>query len=202
MKLFLDCGTNLGQGLNQFNKKYNFFNNEDWVIETFEPNPDIKNNFDKIKNVTAYKKAIWTENGTLEFARDVRINQYSAPNDIGGTGTPGELTNVGCRLNEGNIELRNARGEKFGSNFVQVESLNFSEYVSKLDEYDEVIVKMDIEGAEYDVLRHMLKEGTITKIDELYVETHERFVKGENVQTTQNLLNEIRAKGIKVHKWD
>lgn len=30
--LFIDCGTNLGQALKAFDKKYNLFNNPKWYI--------------------------------------------------------------------------------------------------------------------------------------------------------------------------
>ena len=45
MKYFIDCGTNHGQGLQEFNQKLNFFNNPEWVIHTIEPNPGINPDF-------------------------------------------------------------------------------------------------------------------------------------------------------------
>jgi len=201
MKVFIDCGANLGQGLQEFNKKFKFFNNDEWEIHSFEPNPDIELNYTNIKNATGYQKAIWIEESTLEFARGVRSKKYDAPNGMGGSGEPGELTSVGCRIKNDKIENIDGHGKRL-DNIVPIEAINFSKFLEQFSEYDQVIVKMDIEGAEYDVLRHLMKEGTVSIMDELYVETHERFVNGENVKTTQDLLNTIRGKNVKVFKWD
>lgn len=201
MKLFLDLGTNLGQGLIQFNEKYNFFNNDDWEIQTFEPNPSIDVNFDGIENLTFNRKAIWIKDGTIEFARDVRKFEYNAPNNIGANGVVGELTNVGCHLKQDNILIKNSSGEDFDDS-VEVECIDFSGYLKLKKGYDRIIVKMDIEGSEFGVLRHLLRENTISLIDEIYVETHERFMGDETEESTIKLLNEIRSKGVIVHKWD
>lgn len=201
MKLFIDLGTNLGQGLIQFNEKYNFFGASDWEIQTFEPNPSIEPNFYFIKNLTFNRKAVWVKDGTIEFARDVRKFEYIAPNNIGADGVVGELTNVGCHLKQDNILIKNSSGEDF-DDVVEVECIDFSAYLRSKNGYDRIIVKMDIEGSEFGVLRHLLKENTINLIDEIYVETHERFMSDETEESTIELLNEIRSKGVIVHKWD
>ncbi len=41
-----------------------------------------------------------------------------------------------------------------------------------IDPDDYVVVKMDIEGAEYDVIPKLIRTGAISLIDELYVELH------------------------------
>ncbi len=56
---------------------------------------------------------------------------------------------------------------------------------------DRVIhVKMDIEGAEFPVLRHLLKDGSIALIDHLYVEFHERLLSGESATSRNALIYE------------
>jgi len=200
MKVFIDCGANLGQGLLEFNKKFKFINNDEWEVHSFEPNPDIELNFDNAKNVTGYQKAIWTEESTLKFARGVRTNKYDGPNGIGASGEPGELTSVGSRIKNDKIENVDGKGNRL-ENFVSIEAIDFSKFLEQFKDYDQVIVKMDIEGAEYDVLRHLMKEGTASIMDELFVETHERFVNDENSTTTIQLLNEVRNNNVKVEKW-
>jgi len=205
MKVFLDCGANLGQGLNEFNKKLSFFNKKDWEIHSFEPNPSIDLSFNKIKNVEVHKKAIWIEDGNLEFLRVARIKKYVSPKGRGAIGIPGELTNVGCRLKHESINkpLQGSTPENLKKeDFVIVPCINFSKFLSKFKGYEKVIVKLDIEGAEYEVLEHLLKNDIVSIIDELYIETHERFVKNQNAQTTKNLLDRVREKGVKVFKWN
>ena len=69
-KLFLDCGTNLGQGLKQFNGMFHMFNNKEWDIYTFEPNPhiDLSTMFNDVQNLTKISKAVWIEETKLEFS--------------------------------------------------------------------------------------------------------------------------------------
>ena len=60
---------------------------------------------------------------------------------------------------------------------------------------------MDIEGSEYKVLRHMIQEGTLTKIKEIYLEFHERFMPEESKDTEKKLIEQIENLGVKVHQW-
>ena len=56
----------------------------------------------------------------------------------------------------------------------EVEAIDFSKWLSeniKPDDY--VVMKMDIEGAEYDVLERMIRDETYKLIDKYYVEFHE-----------------------------
>ena len=52
-----------------------------------------------------------------------------------------------------------------------VEVFDFSDWLRRL-QADEIIVKMDIEGAEVPVLRKMVADGTDLLVDELLVEWH------------------------------
>jgi FkbM family methyltransferase len=200
VKVFIDCGANLGQGLLEFNKKFKFINNDEWEVHSFEPNPDIELNFDTAKNVTGYQKAIWIEESMIDFARGVRVNKYDAPNGLGDNGTPGELTSVGCRIKNEKIENVDGKGNRL-TDMVSVPSIDFSKFLEQFKDYDQVIVKMDIEGAEYQVLRHLINQDTAKIMDQLFVETHERFVNNENANTTNQLLNEVRKHNVKVEKW-
>jgi FkbM family methyltransferase len=61
-----------------------------------------------------------------------------------------------------------------------------------VDEEDTVVVKMDIEGAEYRVLPHLLATGAIDLIDELRCEFHpERFP--SHAQAHTQLLHDLGA---------
>ena len=51
---------------------------------------------------------------------------------------------------------------------------------------------MDIEGAEFPVLRHLLEDGTITLVDHLYVEFHERFIPRESEISSEALKRECQ----------
>jgi hypothetical protein len=55
-KIFLDCGTNLGDGIKHFNKRYNF--SSEWEMYLFEPNPYLRNFIqDVLKSLREKKKS-------------------------------------------------------------------------------------------------------------------------------------------------
>ena len=70
----------------------------------------------------------------------------------------------------------------------QVPCFDFSKLLESLVGR-EIYVKMDIEGAEFDVLRHLLEERTLRLITELYVEFHERLLLTESKITREALWN-------------
>ncbi|MNE82871.1 hypothetical protein D3C80_1796350 [compost metagenome] len=71
---------------------------------------------------------------------------------------------------------------------------------------DLIIVKMDVEGAEYEILPHLLLSGVAPYIDYLYVEYHGQRVVPENRQLLQaeHGLNLVFQKaGVKVYgNWN
>lgn len=186
MKCFIDCGTNLGQGLNHFNTKYTLFNNSEWHIYTFEANPNIniQQLFSHVQNITFFNKAIWIENTTLEFR--------SQGNDKSLTGEGSKIEQVHKLCNPTNVQYK----------IMQTQAINFSEFLNTIkSQYSKIIVKMDIEGAEIDVLNHCINKNTIQYIDELYVELHERFnyVRDEH-HKKQNEIEEKENEYIELYK--
>jgi FkbM family methyltransferase len=65
----------------------------------------------------------------------------------------------------------------------------------------EVIVKMDIEGAEYSILRQMLADGSIDLVDTLHVEFHDRLMPSESPATTVELRAALEARVKVVEHW-
>ena len=58
---------------------------------------------------------------------------------------------------------------------IQVESIDFARFLkSTAEESDRVIVKLDIEGSEYEVLNHLINTGAIYLIDDLICEFHKK----------------------------
>jgi len=59
------------------------------------------------------------------------------------------------------------------SEFVYVKTINFSKYIiDNFKESDEIVLKIDIEGKEYDLLEHMINTGAIKYINKLYCDWH------------------------------
>lgn len=99
---------------------------------------------------------------------------------------------IGGRNDASSIKGTSGHGEP---RLVEVPSIDFSKFVADLpDEY--IICNMDIEGAEFTVLRKMLDEGTIDKIDLLDIEFHHRLMLDKTPQDSQELINEIITRGV------
>lgn len=186
MNILLDCGTNFGQGLNKLNEKYNFLNNKDWKIHCFEPNPDIATQDIRnlsAENITFHRKAVWVREEELEFRQQ----------NIGGSGS--RLSNVEKIWNPNVL-----------TKYTKVDAIDFSKFLLKFKQFN-VVVKLDIEGAEYKVLRHIIDTGAIKVISELYCEWHERFFRKDRKETremTNPLIDEMVNSNpkMKIYDWD
>jgi FkbM family methyltransferase len=190
--IFLDCGTHLCEGLTDFSDK-GIINNT-FEIHTFEANPacNIEERIKKLPlNITPYNKAVWVEDGFVEFRQENHTKSHQpSPND-GYSDIDGWASSVdGIGFEYIGYEEK-----------IQIPSINFSRFVSELPQDSNIICKMDIEGSEFAVLRHMIREGTITRINELYVEFHERYMTTETEHSKQDLVDHITSLGVKVHQW-
>ena len=82
-------------------------------------------------------------------------------------------------------------------------AINFFEYsLRHIDPGDFVVIKMDIEGAEYDVILNMLTKGVFNLIEEFFLEGHTmKLSKLEEVRHRKyehiiNILKKIRSLGV------
>ena len=70
-----------------------------------------------------------------------------------------------------------------------VECVAFSKWIKdNCNESDNIILKMDIEGSEYDIIEKMIKEGTIKYINKLFIEWHNTKLDMPNITERHNLL--------------
>jgi FkbM family methyltransferase len=168
-KIFIDCGTHMFQGFEKHRLNLNIDNK--WVIHGFEANPYV-----------------------YEAAKDLRKNYISEGLNFNhhnlAVGTKTKSSTVNCAwagylggfLHVGSNTLKNppAVDTVFGENFDYVEKriheINFSDFVKNIcDDEDYSILKMDIEGSEFEVLDHMILTGAIKLFKEVYIEFHQRF---------------------------
>ena len=158
--LFVDLGTNLGQGYTWFSK---YFNHKNITFELFEPNPYCYNELLKLKDNVSGK---------------IRIFNMGVGSKAGRVKFYGLNYNEGGKFSEGGTVIKNHNSKKFkhNNNLISVDIENFNDYLirnSKL--YNKIIVKMDIEGAELDLLESLISHQTIELINILYVEFHSKY---------------------------
>lgn len=190
--IFLDCGTHLCEGLMDFYN--NGIINDTFEIHTFEANPECNIN-ERIKqiplNITPYNKAVWIEDGFVYFNQE-HHKKYQT-----GSPTDGYSDKDGWASSVDGIGFYYRGYEEK----IKIPSINFSNFVSKLPLDSYIICKMDIEGSEFQVLRHMIQENTISRISKIYIEFHERFMPAESEQSKQSIIDDITKLGVEVHTW-
>ena len=87
-----------------------------------------------------------------------------------------------------------------------VETFDFVSKLYEFKDYDNIIIKMDIEGAEYDLLEKLiLSFDKIKNINHIFVEFHSRFMKSEDkiyFKIRENKIkNELKKKKLNYTNW-
>jgi FkbM family methyltransferase len=84
----------------------------------------------------------------------------------------------------------------------KTESIRLSSFIERAScEYDEIILKLDIEGAEYEVLQDMVNTGAINKISKLMIEWHYNKV-GVSKEDHDSINNELKRLNVEIEEWD
>lgn len=192
MKYFIDCGGHFGEGLKHFIDQYNV--DKTWRVFTFEPN---KESYEILKNfsykeipITVLNSGIWIKNDKLKF------NPETCPQ--------GDKTGSGSTFidqNDWNIKIPGNSGAGDFNESYEIDVIDLSAFLESLSEPEFVLVKMDIEGSEYTVLRHLIEKRTIQIINDLHCEFHDWAMKSETKQTTDALVNEIKNLGVNINRW-
>ena len=167
-RYFLDVGFYQGKAL----EYYAPLMDETWQVYVFEPNPelDVEQSLKRFPFKAEWiPKAVWTEDGEVEFRLTTR-NDASHIDSI-----------------------RNSEDKK-----ITVPSIDFSKFVSELPKDATIICSMDCEGAEYPVLRKMIKDGTIQRISLLDIEFHDRLIPTETNDSSSDLRKEMEGLGVLV----
>ena len=144
-KIFIDAGFYVGHALDY----YAPLMDKDWLVYAFEPNPNLEVERSAARfpfEVQFIKKAVWTEDGEMEFA-------------------------LGGRDDASHIKELRATTDKT----IKVPCIDFSKFVKELPDTT-IICSMDIEGAEFPVLEKMLKDDTAKKLNVLDIEFHHRLL--------------------------
>jgi sacsin len=71
---------------------------------------------------------------------------------------------------------------------------------TNLSEQDLIVMKLDIEGAEYNVLEKMINDGSIDYINTLFVEWHDYQLKDKKIET-EKIKSILKEKKIECIDW-
>jgi FkbM family methyltransferase len=164
MKYFIDCGSHFFQGLKDFDKMYKF--DSKWTVFSFEANP---------VTYSLSKKSMPTNTGYQLFHENKAIWKDNSGAIVHCEGEKSD----GCSSTI--IKDPPAYDKAWGSkhqwtNSVKIPSVRLVDILQRVKpDSEKVVVKLDIEGAEFDVLHDVIQSNSLHLIDDLCVEFHERF---------------------------
>jgi FkbM family methyltransferase len=179
--VFIDGGAHLGESYVAF-QKTNLYSQYPWEIVAIEANPNLLEQLPQVRNLTVLSKAMWVKDGTVEFFLQTETSGRNS-------------------MFEDNIVKERVDGELQP---ITVESFDFSQWLkNNYSQTDYVILSMDIEGAEYQIIRKMLKDETIQLVDRLYVELHESVLVNkmsleQAIELGKRLLRRVERTGVLV----
>jgi|DEB0MinimDraft_4_1074332.scaffolds.fasta_scaffold03757_6 FkbM family methyltransferase len=164
--VFLNCGANKGFIIERFIEA----RGDDWEIHAFECLPEcvgiLNNKFGNNKKVIVQDCAVSTYDGSATFR-------------------------LGSSTNSGS--LREDKTTYMTGQNLLVRTVDFSSWVrNNVTEEDKVCLAMDIEGGEYDILKKMIKDNTLSFIDTFYLEFHgQRCLQGFDMSIEKNIKSAL-----------
>jgi len=196
-KYFFDCGTHMFQGFQEFVGKYNI--DSSWECYCFEANPltyeESKRIYEDLKSkykITHLNNPVSNQDGSVNIMCS-KVKSWGHQVEIG------IFTDQASNILEKPQEWWNGEYEEH-----EVKSIDFSSLLKRtVSKEDFVIVKMDIEGSEFDVLDKIIKDRNMNLIDEIYVEFHERHFDNQNYykKKKEEYISIFLENQIKILEW-
>ncbi|KAK8512135.1 hypothetical protein V6N12_031863 [Hibiscus sabdariffa] len=175
--------------------KRNIKNNKTFHVYAIEADKAFHQQYNaKKKTVTLLPYAAWVRNETLLFQVSHDPNQEEASQGSGMGRLRPRQSDVNGEVNE-------------------IQAFDFAEWLNNtVTERDFVVMKMDVEGTEFDLIPRLFETGAICLIDEIFLECHynrwQRCCPGERSRKYEKsygqcleLFTSLREKGILVHQW-
>ena len=175
--LFIDCGSNLGQGFGQFRRHYPL-THFDYVL--VEPNPNC------LPTLQALRAEL---GGTIEL-----LAQAAGT----GVGTARFFGLEHDATSQGGSVLKDHNNRYYAADearAIEVPTFSLAGLVhERAPRYATVVLKLDIEGGEYEVLPHLISQDAHRRLDAAYIEFHSQYM-AEPEHTRYRLLEDgIRAR--------
>lgn len=201
--IYIDVGArSYGSSIGSwFLKKYPK-QSQNFSIYAVEADDSFATDYANRKNVKLLPFAAWVKNESLVFGANAE--NRAAEGEIG----MGRIQSRAASENSSNLlELPSS-----SSTFKNVQGFDFSEWLLRTVSVDDfVVLKMDIEGTEFDLLPRMLETGAICLVDELFLECHyNRWQRTSPLRTSKyarsysecvSLFQALRSSGVLVHQW-
>ena len=180
--VFVDCGGNNGCSIRRFRAEFDPKGRFELV--TFEPNESYRDCYSGVPRHRLVEAAVHDREGTQDFFLDREDGD-------GSTLFANKLT-----------EANGGYGTLDTAHPVTVKTIDLSKWLlENTAESDYVILKLDVEGAEYDVLEKMIRDGSIRRLAHLFIEWHWNKVAVPK-DRHDAVVRELKRLRIPVMEWD
>ena len=174
MNVYIDLGAFRGLYIKRFRKSSMY--QAGCKIYAFECNPYLQN-FNYGNDVTKISSIAWIYDGKLDF-----YISKKHPSVVQGS-------SVYKAKRTGNLDKEHPR---------KISCIDFSKWITdNFQKEDNIVLKMNIEGAEYDILEKMIIDRTIEYIDTLFVQFHWQRI-GVDIFRHNKLVLELKKHPIKL----
>ncbi|KAK6164793.1 hypothetical protein DH2020_001657 [Rehmannia glutinosa] len=197
--IYVDVGArSYGSSIVSWFKKQYPKQNKTFEIYAVEADKTFHEQYKSKKGVTLLPYAAWVKNETLFF----EINEDPGHKEVEKGRGMGRIQPV-----------QTSDGSTSSGNVDQIQGFDFADWLKNtVSERDYVVMKMDVEGTEFDLIPRLFETGAICLIDELFLECHynrwqkccpgERSAKYEKTYgQCLNLFTSLRKSGVLVHQW-
>ena len=205
-KIFLDVGSNKGDVLQAFftkrhpshsnNPKWSFYlknyNPSEWKVYGFEASPThykvLETMEKKFSMLTVVKKAVWIkDNDTIELSIDDDPSN-GAKNGEWGTSMIRDWTTSG------------GSGKK-----ISIETIDFANFIlQNTNENDVIAMKMNIEGAEFEIMEKLYQEKLLCRFSSVDMYWHPSFF-SSNKRKNNRIISDVKSTfescGVKLNTW-
>jgi FkbM family methyltransferase len=169
--IVIDCGANIGKFTEPLSRT-------GATVFVFEPDPYcfeiLSETFGKAPNVTLHNKAVGITDGSIKFYR-----AHDFETDPGKRSLSSSV--YGSKLN---VDATRP---------IVVDQIDLIGFIENLPAGVRLL-KMDVEGAEIPILETLIETGVISKVSNIFAETHERGIP-ELASRTVALRAKIRSEG-------
>lgn len=165
--VLIDLGANCGNSYMIFKKQF-LRRREHFEYYLFEPNPYLIDSYlselvKRERGVSLIEAAGWTQDGTTDFYLDSNESKKECDPDSN-------------RNPRGASSIFKDKYHPRSGKKITVLTIDMNKWMlENVRPEDYCVLKIDIEGAEYELLRHLMVHGAMKLVDELYVEFHEPY---------------------------
>ena len=196
-KIFIDCGTHLFEGFSEFVEMYSI--DDSWICYSFEANP-----FTYAESKPIYNELINSGYSIKHY--NLAVSDRTDRVKVNCDGSDSNNTGLGSNIltSRPEVDIQYGNSFKYYNGDIFVDSIDLSSFIKTVaKEEDLVVIKLDVEGAEFAILDKIILDKSYILLDDLYCEFHERFFDDIEYYKTLKIsyLDFLKNHGVLTTEW-